>query len=428
MSTPNGIVRRWLGLLGAYFSAQAVAQLAGVFAGLLLVRHLPLREFALYSLALSAVSFFVFASDLGSTTSLLYFARMTREQGGEAEFARYLAAVSSLRRGAFALGALGVLVIFPAVGLSRGFARGETLGATVAILFAVWGQISGSISLLTLRLRDGYRRAYAAEMAGGIVRLVGAAGLILLGALSGWLAVFSNAAGAVTIAAWSRAPRALSAPVGESLVRYRREVLRYLTPSLPAARDYSIQGPLVIWLAATFGSTRTIAEVGALGRLAMLFSLFNGLVPTLLLPRLSHMTDDRHWQKRSLAFAALLLALGGSVWALSRVAPGPFLWILGSRYAGLTHELPFSIAAAVLGLLGAYFVAVNLSRSWNRWEGLAVLGLAASQAVLVAFLPVGTTAGALAFNVASAAVGLVLQVLIYAVGCRRPERVRWMKS
>lgn len=428
MTPSHGVIRRWLGLLGAYFSAQAVAQVAGVLAGFLLVRYLPLREFALYSLALSAVSFFVFASDLGSTTSLLYFARTARERGDEAEFPRYLAAVSSLRRFAFGLGALGVLAVFPAVALARGFARAETLLATIAILLGVWGQISGSIGLLALRLRDGYRRAYAAEMAGGIVRLAGAALLILVGSVVGWIAVFTNTAGALMIAAMSRVPRALRPPVGEPLARYRREVLRYLAPSLPAALYYSIQGPLVIWLAATFGSTRTIAEVGALGRLAMLFALFNGLVPTLLLPRLSHMTDDHHWRKRSLAFAGLLAALGGGVWVLSLWAPAPFLWILGSRYAGLTHELPFSIAAAVLGLLGAYFVAVNLSRSWNRWEGLAVIVLAASQAALVALFPIGTTAGALGFNVASAAVGLGLQVVIYGIGCVRPERVRWMKE
>ena len=33
-------------------------------------------------------------------------------------------------------------------------------------------------------------------------------------------------------------------------------MLRYLLPTLPGAAYYSIQGPLVIWLATTFGSTR----------------------------------------------------------------------------------------------------------------------------------------------------------------------------
>ncbi|HBL25848.1 MAG TPA: hypothetical protein DD490_03330, partial [Acidobacteria bacterium] len=71
--TSEGRLRQWVGILSAFFTAQGLIQLAGIAAGLLLVRTLPVREFALYTLALSVTTFFTFLSDMGSTTSLIHF-------------------------------------------------------------------------------------------------------------------------------------------------------------------------------------------------------------------------------------------------------------------------------------------------------------------------------------------------------------------
>ena len=60
-------VHRWTRILGTYFSAQALTQLAGMLAGLLLVRYLPVREFALYTLASSMLTLVAMSSELGST-------------------------------------------------------------------------------------------------------------------------------------------------------------------------------------------------------------------------------------------------------------------------------------------------------------------------------------------------------------------------
>ena len=54
--------------------------------------------------------------------------------------------------------------------------------------------------------------------------------------------------------------------------------------------------------------------------------------------------------------------------------------------------------------------------------------LIAAQAVLVAVLPLSTTAGVLLFNLFTAAVGLLLQLLITLGGFTRPGWVQWMKS
>src|SRR5689334_15236816 len=63
----GGWISRWVRILAAYFSTQTLTQLAGIAAGLLFVNFMPVREFALYTLAFSVVNFFNFVTDLGST-------------------------------------------------------------------------------------------------------------------------------------------------------------------------------------------------------------------------------------------------------------------------------------------------------------------------------------------------------------------------
>src|SRR5580693_4364478 len=156
-------LRDWAKILSAYFGTQTLVQLAGIGAGLLLIRFLPVREMALYTLAFSVVSFFTFLSDLGSTGSLLHFFRQAAVEGED--FGSYYAAVLSMRRAAFGLGAGAVALLFPLAASARGFSLSQSLPATLAIGLCVWFQIDSVLRVLALRLDDRYGAAYRAELA-----------------------------------------------------------------------------------------------------------------------------------------------------------------------------------------------------------------------------------------------------------------------
>lgn len=415
-------LKSWAKVLSAYFTAQLLTQLLGLSAGLLLVRTMPVREFALYTLALSVITFFTFVSDLGSTTSLLYF--FHRSVTGGEEFPLYFAAVRSLRRAAFLAGAAAVVIALPRAASAKGFAGGEIALATAGVLLCVWFQISASLSVLALRLGDRYGRSYRAEISGGGLRLAVASAMALTGRLYSWLAVLGNAAAAAAVAFLAH-PAAATIPARSQLAPYRRKVLRYLLPTLPSALYFSIQGPLVVWLSATFGTTRNIAEVGALSRLGMLLSLFSNLSGIVFLPRLSRIAGERLYRVRCVQFGALLAAVALSLYLAVLAFPHALLALLGQKYSGLESELLLVVCGSGLTLVGGYLVSVNLARSWTRWQGLAVLGLAITQAILVKALPLGTTRGVLTFNLLSSSVGLTLQLAITITGFTRPHAVHW---
>jgi O-antigen/teichoic acid export membrane protein len=420
----EGRLRTWVKILSAYFTAQTLTQLAGIAAGLLYVNFMPVGEFALYTLASSVITFFTFASDLGSTTSLVHFYQRARSEGGEGDdFPRYLSAVLSLRRTAFLLGTAAVAVSLPWIATARGFLLRDSLLATAAVVLCVWFQIDASIRVLALRLADRYALSYRAELAGGAVRLLAAAAMVASALLWGWLGVFASAAGAATVAVLARPAEPIQRPADPQ--PYRRAVLRYLLPTLPGALYFSIQAPLTVWLAATFGAARNIAEVGALGRLGLVVGIFASLTGVVFLPRLARITDERLYLRRGLQFGAALLALAAGMLAAAALAPGLFLLLLGDHYAGLHRELLLVVGGAGLALLDGYVVAINLARGWTRRQGLAVICLIAVQAALAALLPLSTTAGVLAFNLLSSAAALTCQLAIAWAGFTRPHWVHW---
>jgi O-antigen/teichoic acid export membrane protein len=420
----GGRLFRWLKILSAYFTAQTFTQLLGIASGLLFVNFMPVREFALYTLAFSVVTFFNFLTDLGSSTSLVYFFHQS-QKGGEA-FEPHFAAVLSMRRAAFLLGAAAVAVAFPWMALGKGFGLTEALLVTGGVLLCVWFQIGSSLRVLALRLADRYGVSYRAEMAGGVTRLAIAAVLVATARLEAWLGVLASAAGSATVVSLAQPPRPVSSPVATAdLKPYRRKVLRYLLPTLPSALYFSIQGPLTVWLAATFGATRNIAEVGALGRLGLLVGIFSSLTGVVFLPRLARITDEGLYRRRVLQFGVALAGVALAMLAAVVLAPELFLLLLGPHYKGLHRELLLVVAGSGLTLLDGYVVSINLARSWNRWQGLAVASLVAVQAVLVAVLPLSTTAGVLTFNVLGSAAALAGQLVIITLGFTRPGWVHW---
>ena len=176
---------RWTRIFSAYFTAQSGAQILSLLAGLVFIRFMPVREYALYTLAASVISFFTFASDLGSTGSLVYF--FHRAKSEDEPFLPYRDAVLSLRRRAFLLGAAAVAVGFPWWAIAEGFGPGESLAVGAAVVASVWFQIAAAVALLDLRLADQYGRSYRAEVAGAGLRLVLALAVVAVASRATWL-------------------------------------------------------------------------------------------------------------------------------------------------------------------------------------------------------------------------------------------------
>lgn len=415
-------LRRWAVILSAFFSANTLIQITGLASGLLFIRSFSVDEFALYTLAMSVVTFFAFLTDLGSTTSLVYFFRDAA--GDEREFAGIATAVQSLRRIAFFAGAALVAVIFPVLALGRGFPATSVVLCLAGVIATVGFQIRAALGLLALRLKNRYALAYRAEIAGSCLRLALAAIIVVAAWTSAPIALASG-----VLSTWVTARLSGGAPRAEmtaaDLAEKRRRILRYLLPTLPAALYFAAQGPLLVWLSATFGDRKNIAEIGALTRLGLVVGILSSLAGVIFLPHLARIVDDRLYRLRFLQFGAALATWPIALLAAAALAPSAFLFVLGPHYQGLQSELLWLVGAAGFSLLDGYFVSVNLARSWTRYQAPMLIVQVAAQALMIVEFPLSSTRHVMMFNLLSAALACSLQAATLAVGFSRPKWVHW---
>jgi len=416
-------IRQWTRLFSEYAAAQAVVQVLGVAAGLWLVNLLPVREYALYTFAMSIFAFLSVFSDLGVGGALLFFRRETRAAG--IAFEPYVRAAYKVRYALLALGLCAGLAFMATTGPERGFGYREIVAVGAVLVVAVWAQVGSSVAILQLRLEGLYRGSYLAEACASALRLLVVAAMWLAAAPLAWLAMLSGAAGALasrTVAAGAlrRAGHALPADPSQSPQRAPLEgIVRYVLPMSLSTAYFSIQGPLTVWLSAYFAGTQSVAEIGALGRLGLIFGLLSGFMGAVLIPRLAVVTDDAHYLRRYLQFWVVLAVFGAGVIALAWGVPNWLLWLLGDSYAGLGDGVLIVAVSAVLASWGGYIVGINNARGWVRLQSPAAAIFAATQVWLIMVLDLSSTIGVLYYGLWSSLAGLLLQVVINVAGFRK---------
>lgn len=417
-----GRAKRWSRILAAFFTAQALVQLGAFASGLLLVRGLAVEEYAFYTLATSAFTFLLFASNLGATSAVAWFFRETK--GDALARARHDRAVVEVRRLLFVLAAPAALGMLSWTALERGFSVSQLAAASAVIAVTAWIAIDGVAAIQILRLDDRFGASYRSEVTGAGVRLALIVALVFSNRASavGALAAALIGQFAALVPARSARPRRQG---GAALAPERRAVLRFLLPTLPAEIYAAFQGPLLVWLAAILGSTRGVAEIGALGRLSQVLGLLSTLSGVVLLPHLTRIGDDDLYRRRFLAFAGLLSTAAVTITAIAWLARRPLLALLGTEYTKLDHELLLAVAAGAVYVPASFAIWVNAARSWKRWQALLTVILILFQVGWLVFLPLESTADFLRFGLANAVAVLLLQMGNAMLGLYRPRSVAW---
>jgi hypothetical protein len=192
----------------------------------------------------------------------------------------------------------------------------------------------------------------------------------------------------------------------------RGEILTVVKRVLPGAIYYSASGQITIWLVSFFGTTVAIAQVGALGRLSVILTLFSVLLTTLVVPRFARLPALKKLiLQRFIQIQLLLLVMSlgivGTVWLF----PTQVLWVLGKSYSGLTDELVLSITGSCLGLITGISFSLVSSRGWATNPIITISIELAALVLGIALLDVSTLKGVFLLNIWLASI----QALVYII-------------
>lgn len=370
---------------------QIIVQALGLVAGLLLIRTLPQREYAYFTLANTMQATLLMLADVGVGSALS--ATGGKVWQDKARFSELIATGLHVRKNLAWIGGAVALPVLCWMLIRNGTSVGYALLLTGAVLLGANYRLTTDVLTMVPRLHGRIDQLQKLDLGANLFRLavLGAACLTYVNAAVAVLvASLSFGLQYVLIRRWAAEAVDLQAPTSAA---DRQTIFRVVKQMAPNTIYFCVQGQLSVFLISVFGSTKTLAEVGALGRLAVLFSIIGSVMSSVVLPRFARCQNKARlkamWWQIMGGYAALSAVLMGlAVWL-----PGPFLWLLGKSYAHLDKELAYIVLAAVINTLAGVIYGLNSTRAWMKGASLSIPVTIAAQVALLPFLDLSTVKG-----------------------------------
>ena len=393
-------ILEWGRMFVSYSAVQALVQGLGFYAGILVVRALSKQDYAYFMIVNTIVPIINLLSDTGVTSSLSAIGG--KHWQDDARMGSLVKTAMILRRQLVLISGAVITPILIFI-LWRSKASPMTIGLLVPItLVGVLFQLNTGVLGVIVNLRQQVQRMQRLAFWGMMPRLALIALLAVCGLLNAPLAV---AAGTVAIAVqywllshWVKPQIAWDAPPD---AQFRKEILANVKRQAPMTIYYCLQGQLGIWLISFFGNVERVAEVGALGRIGMIFAILTATVSALVVPRFARCQDPA--RLRSLYFQ-IVAAVGGVLAAGTLFCwwlPGPLLWLLGPKYDQLGSLVWLAVLATGSASLSGVLYGLNVNRGWIPPAAFVIPAEILAQVVLCLMFDLSSVRGILLLGVFS---------------------------
>jgi O-antigen/teichoic acid export membrane protein len=410
----------WTKTLSRFLSLEALVQGLTFACGILIVRALPKADYALFTVANTMQATMNLMADNGIGTGLIAIGGRVWQD--RYRFGQLITTAMQLRRW-FALISLTLVTPLLFWMLVKNGASISYSGIITAfVLLGFYFQLTVGVLIPVPRLHLEVNRIQNLNILSSALRLV----LLVIA-----YAMFLNTAVAMLAAAVSlglqefvlrRWTPSLADPDAPPCEEDRREILRIVRAQAPNSIYYCVQSQLTVWLIGVFGNVTGVAEVGALGRLAVIFAMLASVMGNVFYPRFARVQEAgllwrRYWQ--ILGFHAAI-ALG--LLALTALFPQALLWVLGPKYSHLEKELFLMILSGVLFSILACMWQLNIARGWIVSAWLMIPIGVAVQIALILALDISTVRGVLLMNIFATIPGFFLNFLRTQRGIREFEQ------
>ncbi|HMG04464.1 MAG TPA: hypothetical protein VK581_03325 [Chthoniobacterales bacterium] len=414
------IVRRALQrakIVGNFASVQVLVQLVGFASGILLVRRLEQNEYAYFTIANTMQGTMNVLADMGISIGLISIGgRVWQDQH---RFGQLITTANNFRR---RLGTAAIIIVAPILYwmLTRNGASSPYAAILIAaILLGLFAQFSLGVLGVVPRLRSDVSQIQRIDLIGAFARLAVLVACALL---------FLNAGVAVLIGSmafllqyWLLRRYAagvidLNAPENAD---DRMAMIGFIKNQAANAVFFCLQGQITIFLISFFGSKATsVAEVGALGRLAMIFAVMGQLLMNIFVPAFARCQRAARLRWQYFAIVGGVAACCAAVIAAAAIFPNQFLFVLGDKYSHLQRELLLMVAGTVMNVLTGTLWVLNASKAWIKGSWLYIPLTLVTQVVLIPYTDFSSVSQVLIFNLISTVPNLLLNMVLSYRGFR----------
>lgn len=409
-------------VVGSFASVQALVQLLGFASGILLVRYLDQREYAYFTIANTMQGTINVLADMGISIGLVSIGG--RVWHDRERFSQLISTGLQMRR---KLGAAAVIAITPVLYfmlVKNGASVAYALLLVAVVLAALAVQFSIGVLSVVPRLHSDIGKIQTIDLTGAIGRLVVLVALAFVFLNAGVAAAVGSAAlllQYILLRRYATRHVDLHAPIS---LEDRGDMRRFIRNQAANAVFFCFQGQITVFLISFFGHhAGAVAEVGALGRLAMIFAVLSNLLTNVFAPAFARCQSPRRLRWQYAGVIGAVTSFSAVLVAASVIFPRALLFVLGPKYMHLERELVWMVGGAVVSALTGTFWSLNASKAWISGAWLYIPLTLATQAALIPYTDFGSVRSVLVFNLISAVPNLLLNMVLSYRGFRHLERV-----
>jgi O-antigen/teichoic acid export membrane protein len=401
-------------MLSQFVSVQLLVQALTAISGILLVRVLSQHEYAYFTIANSMLGMMSILADSGVGIGLTSIGGKVWQD--RQRFGSLISTALYLRRYLAAIAATIVAPILFWLLTSNGASKVYAAMLTLAVLAVLNVQLLAGVLDIVPRLHSQINRLQKLDAMAAATRLLLLAVAYLI-FLNAGVAIFAGIAAIVTqyifLKRWTADNIEQNAPINED---DRKTIFGIVKHQIPNAVFYCLQGQLTIWLVSIFGNTQNVAEIGALGRLSIIFTVIGAVMTSIVLPGFARCQEPKRLRRRYFQIIGGFVLLGLALITVAWLFPDLLLWILGSKYAHLRHELLLMITLSATNALIAAMWSLNTTKAWIQYSWLNIPATIFTQIVLLIALNVSTVQGVLWFGIFSLLPSFLINVMLTSRG------------
>ena len=417
-STP--VIRRALHrarVVGNFAFVQAIVQVISFLSGILMIRYLDQREYAYFTIANTMQGTLNVLADIGISIGLVSIGgRVWQDRH---RFGQLMNTALGLRRRLGLLAALAVVPILYFMLVKNGASVSYTALLIAVVLLGLAVQLSIGVLSVAPRLRSDIGRIQAIDLTGAVARLIGLVVLMYL-FLNGAVALAIGAA-ALLLQYWMLRSyvNGVIDPNAAENAEDRVAIKGFIRSQAANAIFFCLQGQITIFLISFFGrNVGSIAEVGALGRLAMIFAVLSHLLANVFAPAFARCQTlpKLRWQYAAIVGAVACFSL--LIIGAAALFPRQFLFVLGNKYTHLERELLLMVGGAVISAMASTLWSLNSAKAWIAGSWLYIPLTLGTQLALIPSTNFASVGGVLTFNLLSTIPSLVLNFVLSYRGFR----------
>lgn len=358
---------QWGKLITISGGAQVLVQGASLLCGLLVVRLLPTQEYALYTIANTMLGTMTILADGGIFNGVLALGGKVWQD--EKQLGDVINTGLYMRR-KFAI--ISLIVAIPLLSyllIHQGAGWLTTLLILLSVIPAFISALSDTLLEVMPKLYQDINFLQKNQLLVSILRLLlSTITLFIFPAAS--LAILCS--GIPRIYGNSKLKTKYNVILNKGLYRkdIQQEIEKTVKRILPSALFYCFSGQITIWLISILGNSESVAEIGALGRITSVFTIFNTLFAALIIPRYARLNQDKQLLIKNYFIILIISTITLSLCCLlTFLFSHQLLLVLGKKYYGLNNELFLYVLATCIGLLSNIHSALSSSRGWfiNPW-------------------------------------------------------------